>query len=52
MWSAITEKAWAKVKGAYSNADGGYIDSGVRALTGAPNQWITQISNEDVNATW
>ena len=52
MWANIIEKGWAKVKGAYSNSDGGFIDNAVRSMTGAPNQWITNIPNEDVNATW
>ena len=52
MWANIVEKAWAKVKGAYANQDGGYIDNAVRSMTGAPNQWITNIPEEDVNDTW
>ena len=36
MWGPIIEKAWAKVKGSYTNADGGLIENGLRALTGAP----------------
>ena len=33
MWGPILEKAWAKIKGSYNNAEGGYIS--IRALTGA-----------------
>ena len=36
MWGPIIEKAWAKVKGSYGNVDGGFIENGIRALTGAP----------------
>ena len=36
MWAPILEKAWAKIKGSYDAADGGFITSGIRALTGAP----------------
>lgn len=36
MWAAILEKAWAKVKGNYINADGGLIENGITSLTGAP----------------
>lgn len=36
IWGAILEKAWAKVKGNYLNAEGGFIANGLRALTGAP----------------
>lgn len=36
MWGPLLEKAWAKVKGAYENAESGLIRTGIRALTGAP----------------
>lgn len=36
MWAPLLEKAWAKIKGNYVAADGGFIVSGVRALTGVP----------------
>lgn len=36
MWAPILEKAWAKIKGNYVSADGGFIVSGTRALTGVP----------------
>lgn len=36
MWAPILEKAWAKVKGAYQNADGGMLVNGLRAVTGCP----------------
>ena len=36
MWSAIIEKAWAKMKGTYTSADTGFNVNGLRALTGAP----------------
>ena len=36
MWAPILEKAWAKMKGDYESAEGGYIVSGLRGLTGAP----------------
>ena len=36
MWAAILEKAWAKAKGAYGQANGGFVVSGLRAVTGAP----------------
>jgi len=36
MWAPLLEKAWAKVKGTYVTADGGFLVSGVRALTGVP----------------
>ena len=36
MWGPILEKAWAKVKGSYSNADDGYFSTGLRSLLGIP----------------
>lgn len=36
MWAPILEKAWAKVKGNYGQTSGGFVVSGLRALTGAP----------------
>ena len=35
-WGTIIEKAWAKVLGNYLKTDSGYIDNGLRVLTGAP----------------
>ncbi|MFM7855739.1 MAG: C2 family cysteine protease, partial [Flammeovirgaceae bacterium] len=37
MWAPMLEKAWAKVKGNYAHASGGYMVEGLRALTGAPS---------------
>ena len=48
----ILEKAFAKVKGAYAKADAGYVDTGIRSLTGAPNFWITDIAESDVDDAW
>lgn len=36
MWGPILEKAWAKVKGSYETADGGFVQNGLRAMTGVP----------------
>ena len=36
MWVPLLEKAWAKIKGTYQNSDGGYLQNGLRTLTGAP----------------
>jgi len=37
MWAPILEKAWAKIKGSYSSsADPGYVQNGLRAITGIP----------------
>jgi hypothetical protein len=36
MWSTILEKAWAKIAGNFELANGGYLETGLRAFTGAP----------------
>ena len=36
VWSAVTEKAVAKVVGNYDFLEGGWIEEGLRLLTGAP----------------
>jgi calpain-15 len=36
IWANLIEKAWAKMKGTYIAADGGFLQSGIRALTGVP----------------
>lgn len=36
MWGPILEKAWAKIKGNYAQANGGFVVSGLRSLTGVP----------------
>lgn len=36
MWAPLLEKAWAKVKGTYAQANGGFNINGLRSLTGVP----------------
>jgi len=36
MWAPLLEKAWAKIKGNYMQADGGFIATGLTSVTGAP----------------
>ena len=48
MWGPIIEKAWGKVKGSYGNADGGYIENGLRALTGSP---VYQFYTDNIRLT-
>jgi len=36
MWAPLLEKAWAKIKGNYEIANGGFIGTGLNTLTGAP----------------
>ena len=37
MWGPILEKAWAKVKGSYTNIqDKGYMQNAIRAIAGIP----------------
>ena len=35
-WAMMLEKAWAKVKGTYTMADGGFVQNGLRSLVGCP----------------
>lgn len=44
MWAAILEKAWAKVKGNYINADGGLTVNGLNALIGVPTFYYSTSS--------
>lgn len=32
----LLEKAWAKIKGNYNSADGGFVENGIKALIGSP----------------
>jgi hypothetical protein len=55
MWGPLLEKAWAKVKGSYDNADGGFVQTGLRALTGLPvfSYKISDIADiTAANAAW
>ena len=52
MWAPIMEKAWSKVKGSYTNADGGYSDTGMRAIVGAPSVQMTGITSDQIDATF
>ena len=45
MWSTIIEKAWAKIAGSYENANGGFLENGLRSLSGAP---VFTYENEDI----
>lgn len=36
MWGPVLEKAWAKVKGSYTNSERDNIVNGIRSLTGIP----------------
>jgi hypothetical protein len=36
IWGPIVEKAWAKMKGTFEHANGGFTPNGIRALTGVP----------------
>jgi len=48
MWGPIIEKAYAKVKGNYLNAEGGVVENSIRALTGIPvfRYLTTDIQNQ------
>ena len=36
IWGAVVEKAYAKVIGNYYKTNGGYLQNGLRVLTGSP----------------
>ena len=55
MWSPILEKAWAKIAGNYELSNGGYLESGLRAVAGVPvfTYWGDEISNTtDASILW
>lgn len=53
MWSPILEKAWAKVKGSYENANGGFVSSGIRSIVGSPVFiYETAETDDDARAHW
>lgn len=55
MWSTILEKAWAKIAGNYELANGGYLENGLRSMTGVPvfTYWGDEIlSDSDALTLW
>lgn len=47
-WGMLLEKAWAKVKGSYTMADGGFVENGLRSLVGSPVfSYITTYADAD-----
>ena len=45
----LLEKAWAKVKGTYTMADGGYVQNGLRSLVGCPVvSYATESQDADI----
>jgi hypothetical protein len=52
MWSAIVEKAWAKMKGSYTSADTGFNVNGLRALTGSPVFTYKTKEITDAHESW
>jgi calpain-15 len=36
IWGAVLEKAYAKLIGTYGRLSGGFLENGIRSLTGAP----------------
>jgi calpain-15 len=47
LWGIIIEKAWAKVKGSYSNSNIGFTQNGLRAFLGVP---VFDFKSIDINA--
>ena len=52
MWAPLLEKAWAKVKGTFSGGAGGFMTTGIRAITGAPVKQIKlgSLSSSEVDS--
>lgn len=62
LWGPIMEKAFAKVKGTYAHANGGFVPNGLRSLLGSPifdnvsedqtsysDVWTTMKAADDLN---
>jgi len=49
IWGAVLEKAYAKLHGNYRKLSGGFLENGIRSLTGAPisSYEISELRNED-----
>ena len=49
VWAALMEKAWAKIAGNYELSNGGYLESGVRSVSGVPvfTYWGYDIASEE-----
>lgn len=49
IWGAVLEKAYAKLIGNYRKLSGGFLENGIRSLTGAPiiSYEISELRNED-----
>lgn len=55
VWGPLYEKAWAKVKGSIDLAEGGYAETSLRAMTGAPvfRTALTTVSDTTgINNIW
>ena len=55
IWGAVLEKAWAKVKGNYINSEWGFMNNGLRALTGYPvfiYNVATKMNPERIEELW
>ena len=50
LWSVILEKAWAKIGGNYELSNGGFLESGLRSMTGVPvfTYWGYYIDTDEV----
>lgn len=50
VWPALLEKAFAKVKGSYAAANGGFVETGIRSLTGAPvfTYWADELTDDEL----
>jgi len=52
MWAPLLEKAWAKVKGTFSGGEGGFMTTGLRALTGVPVESFSLGRISNIESLW
>ena len=52
LWAPLVEKAFAKMKGNYATANGGFVPNGLRSLVGCPiSDYLTE-ENTDAHVVW
>ena len=51
-WAPLVEKAFAKMKGNYATANGGFVPNGLRSLVGCPVSDYLTIEETDASEVW